>query len=83
MPNYRSSGVGASGTRSRNTVRGRAHANGIESFRALLKRACVGTDHRMSATHVRHYVEKFAGRHYLRHAATADPASGPVGKRVR
>ena len=47
-------------------VRGKAHTNGIESFWSLLKRAHMGTFHRLSAKHLQRYVNEFAGRHNIR-----------------
>ena len=65
-------------------VRDMAHANGIESFWSLLKRAYHGTFHHMSPQHLSRYVNEFAGRHNLRVLDTIDQmhriASGLVGK---
>ncbi len=47
-------------------VRGQAHTNGIELFRALLKRGYVGAFHWLSAKHLDRYVAAFAGRANLR-----------------
>ena len=68
-------------------VNGQAHANGIEAFWALLKRGYYGTDHKMSAKHLRRYVIEFAGRHNIREQDTVDQmafiAKEFVGKRLR
>ena len=47
-------------------VRGRAHTNGIESFRAMLKRAHSGTFHKISPKHLQRYISEFAGKHNIR-----------------
>ena len=47
-------------------VDGKAHANGIESFWALLKRGYHGTYHRMSPEHQHRYVAELIGRHNQR-----------------
>ena len=47
-------------------VRGKAHTNGIESFWSLLKRAHMGTFHRLSSKHLQRYVNEFSGRHNIR-----------------
>ncbi len=51
---------------------GIAHTNGIESFRALLKRGYHGTCHKMSEKHPDRYVNEFAGRHNIREPDTID-----------
>ena len=43
-----------------------AHTNGIECFRALLKRGYVGTFHHFSEKHMGRYVDEFATRHNRR-----------------
>ena len=53
-------------------VRGQAHVNGLESFRALLKRGYHGTYHHMSPQHLKRYVTEFAGRYNNRRADTAE-----------
>ena len=53
-------------------VRGQVHTNGVESFRALLKRAIVGTFHHVSERHLARYVVEFAARHNLRPLDTID-----------
>ena len=57
-------------------VRGEAHANGMESFRSLLKRGYYGTHRRMSSQHLKSYMAEFAGRHNCRNADTADRMLG-------
>ena len=42
-------------------VRGPVHANGIESFWSMLKRAHMGTFHKISTDHLHRYVAEFAG----------------------
>ncbi|MCY3702818.1 MAG: IS1595 family transposase [Rhodospirillales bacterium] len=67
-------------------VRDMAHTNGIESFWSMLKRAYVGTYHKMSEKHLQRYVTDFAGRHNVREHGTmgqmASIASGMAGKRL-
>ena len=68
-------------------IRRMAHANGMESFRALLKRAYHGTFHHMSPQHLHRYVNEFAGRHNIRDFDTIAQMTalerGMVGKRLR
>ena len=71
MPGWRSSRTRRSSTR-RASTRGQAHVNGLESFRALLKRGYHGTYHHMSPQHLQRYVTEFAGRHNNRCADTAE-----------
>ena len=47
-------------------VRGQVHTNGVESFWSMLKRAHMGTFHRLSPHHLHRYVSEFAGRHNMR-----------------
>ncbi|MCY4647925.1 MAG: transposase [Gammaproteobacteria bacterium] len=47
-------------------VRGMAHTNGAESFRAIFKRAHKERFHRLSAKHLQRHVSRFAGRHNIR-----------------
>ena len=42
-------------------VRGMAHTNGMESFWSMLKRAHMGTFHKLSPKHLERYVQEFAG----------------------
>ena len=51
-------------------VRGMAHVNGLESFWSLLKRAHMGTYHKLSHEHLHRYVQCFAGKHNMRSADT-------------
>ena len=53
-------------------VRGDAHTNGIESFRAMLKRGIMSTFHPLSPKHQDRYVTEFAARHSDRNADTMD-----------
>ena len=68
-------------------VRGQAHTNGIESFRAMLKRAHDGTFHKMSPKHLNRYLQEFAGKHNLRQLDTLDQMESVVrrlmGRRLR
>lgn len=49
-----------------------AHTNGIESFWVLLKRGYYGTHHKMSAKHLRRYIDECAGWHDIREQDTVD-----------
>ena len=51
-------------------VRGRVHTNGIESFWSMLKRAHMGTFHKLSPKHLNRYVLEFAGRNNVRNLGT-------------
>ena len=53
-------------------VRGPVHANGVESFWSMLKRAHMGTFHKISTDHLHRYVAEFAGRHNMRSKDTLD-----------
>lgn len=68
-------------------VKGDIHTNGIESFWSLLKRAHVGTFHKLSEEHLHRYVGEFAGRHNMRSKGTLDQmseiANRGVGKRLK
>ena len=68
-------------------VKGKAHTNGVESFWSMLKRAHMGTFHKMSPKHLDRYVTEFAGRHNIREADTVDQmgivAVGMIGKRIK
>ena len=67
-------------------VRGAVHTNGIESFRALLKRGYHGTYHKVSEQHLPRYLREFTGRLNQRDLDTHDQmealAGGPVGKHL-
>ena len=67
-------------------VRGMAHTNGMESFWSMLKRAHVGTYHKLSPKHLNRYVQEFAGKHNLRDSDTlaqmATVAASLVGRRL-
>ena len=47
-----------------------AHTNGMESFWSMLKRAHMGTFHKLSPKHLNHYVQEFSGRHNVRDLGT-------------
>ena len=51
-------------------VRGMAHTNGMESFWSMLKRAHMGTFHKLSPKHLDRYVQEFAGRNNIRDLGT-------------
>ncbi len=51
-------------------VRGMAHTNGMESFWSMLKRAHMGTFHKLSPKHLNRYVQEFAGKHNIRDLGT-------------
>ena len=53
-------------------VRGMAHTNGVESFWAMLKRAHMGTFHKLSPKHLNRYVQEFAGKNNIRESGTRD-----------
>ena len=53
-------------------VREMAHTNGLESFRATLKRGYQGTFHHFSAKHMNRYISEFARRHNIRDMDTID-----------
>jgi hypothetical protein len=68
-------------------VRGEVSINGMESFWSLLKRAYVGTFHRMSPEHVHRYLAEFVGRHNIRDLDTIDQMGSVVrgmeGRRLK
>ncbi len=70
----------------REYVRDQVTTNGIESFWAVLKRAHMGTYHKISPEHLQRYVDEFAGRHNIRDHDTLDQmtavVAGLVGKRL-
>ncbi|MCY4461231.1 MAG: transposase [Albidovulum sp.] len=53
-------------------VREQAHTNGMESFWSMLKRACHGTFHHISAKHLDRYVRQFSGKHNMRRMDAID-----------
>ena len=67
-------------------VRGKVHTNGIESFWSMLKRAHMGTFHKLSPKHLHRYVTEFAGRKNVRNEDTITQmtmlARGLDGKRM-
>ena len=68
-------------------VRGDAGTQGIESFWSLLKRAHMGTFHKISPKHLDRYVTEFTGRHNDRHSNTEQQmrnlVEGMSGRRLR
>ena len=68
-------------------VKGDIHTNGIESLWSMLKRAHMGTFHKISPKHLGRYIQEFAGRHNLREKDTIDQLAamrdGMEGKRLR
>ena len=63
-------------------ARGMAHINGMESFWSMLKRAYVGTFHKLSPKHLDRYIQEFAGKHNIRDAGTLDQMRGTVAALV-
>ena len=67
-------------------VRGMAHTNGMESFWSMLKRAHMGTFHKLSPKHLNRYVQEFAGKHNIRDADTlaqmVTMTAGLIGRRL-
>ena len=61
-------------------MRGKAHTNGVESFRSMLKRAHMGTFHKMSPKHLDHCVQEFAGRHNVGESDTLDQMRDVVSR---
>lgn len=59
----------------------------MESFFSMLKRAYVGTFHRMSPEHTHRYVAEFEGRHNARDLDTEEQMArmvrGGEGKRLK
>ncbi len=67
-------------------VRGKAHTNGVESFWSMLKRAHMGTFHKISAKHLNRYIAEFVRRHNIREMDTLEQmrhvVAGLVGRRL-
>ena len=67
-------------------MRGSVHTNGIECFRALLKRGYLRTHHRVSEQHLPRYLSEFTDRLNQRDLDARGQmeaiASGLVGKRL-
>ena len=63
-----------------------AHTNGMESFWSMLKRAHMGTFHKLSPKHLNRYVQEFAGKHNTRDLGTVaqmrDTVARLVGKNL-
>ena len=82
LPNYESVKHSAA-----EYVRGQVHTNGIESFWSMLKRAHMGTFHKLSVKHLQKYVNEFVGRHNIRTLDTLDQmafvALALVGRRLK
>ena len=49
-----------------------AHTNGVESFRAMIKRGYTGVSHKMSFKYFHRYVKEFVWHHNVRHMDTKD-----------
>ena len=60
-------------------VRGNVHTNGIESFWSMLKRAHMGTFHKLSPKHLNRYVQEFAAKNDLRDSDTLVQMCETVG----
>ena len=71
----------------REYVRGDVHTNGVESFWSMLKRAHMGTFHKLSVKHLQRYVNEFVGRHNIRELNSVDQmafvALALVGRRLK
>ncbi|MYF68522.1 MAG: transposase [Proteobacteria bacterium] len=67
-------------------VRGQVSINGLESFRASLKRRYTGTFDQISPRHLKRYVAEYSGRHNARPPETIDQmrdvAGNLIGKRL-
>ena len=68
-------------------MKGHIHTNGVESFWSLLKRAHMGTFHKISPKHLHLYVQEVAGRNNIRELGTraqmADITDRMIGQRLR
>lgn len=68
-------------------VRGDVHTNGMESFWSMLKRAHMGTFHKLSEKHLHRYLREFVGKANMRRFDTimimASLAIGMRGRRLR
>ena len=63
-------------------VRDQIHINGMESFWSMLKRAHMGTFHKLSPKHLDRYVQEFAGKHNMRNSGTLTQMRGTVARLV-
>ena len=63
-------------------INGMAHANGIDSFWSMLKRAHKDTFHKISPKHLQRYVNEFSGKHNVRHSGTLDQMRDTVARLV-
>ena len=61
-------------------VKGKAYTNGVESFRALLKREYCGICHRMSVKRLQKYIDEFANRTNIRPMDTIDQINLTIKK---
>ena len=62
--------------------RDQIHINGMESFWSMLKRAHMGTFHKLSPKHLDRYVQEFAGKHNMRNSGTLAQMRGTVARLV-
>ena len=63
-------------------VNGQASTNGMESFWSMLKRAHMGTFHKLSPKHLNRYVQEFAGKHNMRDLGTLEQMQETVAQLV-
>ena len=63
-------------------VRDQIHINGMESFWSMLKRAHMGTFHKLSPKHLDRYVQEFAGKHNMRNSGTLAQMRSTVARLV-
>ena len=63
-------------------VRDQIHINGMESFWSMLKRAHMGTFHKLSPKHLDRYVQEFAGKHNMRNSGTLSQMRHTVARLV-
>ena len=58
----------------------------MESFWSMLKRAHMGTFHKLSPKHLNRYVQEFAGKHNMRNSGTLsqmrNTVAGLVGRNL-
>ena len=64
-------------------VRGMAHTNGLESFWSMLKRAHMGTFHKLSPKHLPRYVAEFRGQAQHPQSRNAGADAGHLRSPVR
>jgi len=67
-------------------IQDQAHTNGMESFRALMKRGYIGVYHKILPKHLDRHVSEFEHRHNIRGPDTVDQminvVQGMLGKRL-